>query len=50
MLLKAEKKYNRQHEKQLLNYLKATKIKIGYLINFGEDKVEFKRFIASSKF
>lgn len=32
------------HEAQLINYLKATKIKIGLLINFGE-KLEFKRRI-----
>ncbi len=48
--LKAEKCYNKQHEKQLLNYLKATEIKLGYLINFGEEKVKFKRFISSPKF
>lgn len=32
------------HEAQLINYLKATKIKIGLLINFG-NKLEFKRRI-----
>jgi GxxExxY protein len=32
-------------EAQLLNQLKATKIKVGMLINFGKDKVEFKRLI-----
>lgn len=43
--LKAEKKYNKEHETQLLNYLKATKVKVGYLINFGRTKVEFKRLV-----
>ena len=31
-----------EHESQLLNYLKATELEIGYLINFGK-KAEFKR-------
>ncbi|NLF39576.1 GxxExxY protein [bacterium] len=30
------------HEAQLLNYLRATGIKVGLLVNFGE-KLEFKR-------
>jgi GxxExxY protein len=33
-----------QHEAQLINYLKATGIKVGLLVNFG-DKLEFKRRI-----
>lgn len=32
------------HKAQLINYLKATRIEIGLLMNFG-DKPEFKRFI-----
>ena len=43
--LKSEKNYNKEHEAQLLNYLKATKVKVGYLINFGRTKVEFKRLV-----
>jgi GxxExxY protein len=43
--LKAEKEFHSVHEAQLLNYLKATGIKIGYLINFGKSRVEFKRFV-----
>ena len=42
--IKAVNKLNNQHEAQLINYLKATKIKIGLLVNFGE-KLEFKRRI-----
>jgi GxxExxY protein len=42
--LKAEKTYNKIHEAQLINYLKATSIKVGYLINFGQKKVAFERF------
>ena len=43
--LKIAKDYNRKHEPQLLNELKATGIKVGMFINFGEENVEFKRFI-----
>jgi GxxExxY protein len=32
------------HKAQLINYLKATNIEVGLLLNFGE-KPEFKRFI-----
>ena len=31
------------HEVQLVNYLKATGIDIGLLLNFGEQRVEVKR-------
>jgi GxxExxY protein len=43
--LKVSKNYNSEDEPQLLNELKATDIKVGLLINFGREKVEFKRFI-----
>jgi len=33
--------------KQTLNYLKAADIKLGILINFGEDKLTFKRIVCS---
>jgi GxxExxY protein len=33
--------------KQTLNYLKASQIKLGILINFGEDKLKFKRIVCS---
>lgn len=37
---------NSAHEAQLLNYLKATDIKIGYLINFGKPNgLDFKRLV-----
>jgi GxxExxY protein len=34
--LKAISKINPQHEVQLINYLKATGIKVGLLLNFGK--------------
>jgi GxxExxY protein len=43
--LKIAPNYNRQDEPQLLNELKATGIKVGLLINFGQTKVEFKRLV-----
>lgn len=43
--LKVSTEYNPKDESQLLNLLKATEKEIGLLINFGREKVEFKRFI-----
>jgi len=43
--LKIAKDYYRKDEPQLLNEFKATGIKVGMLVNFGKEKVEFKRFI-----
>ncbi len=34
-----------QHEAQVLNYLKATGIKIGLLVNFGEASLKSKRLV-----
>jgi len=42
--LKAVKELHPAHEVQLVNYLKATGIEVGLLINFGE-RVEIKRKI-----
>ena len=35
------------HEAQLLNYLKAYRLEIGLLINFGEKRINVKRLILS---
>lgn len=40
--LKSVRTLNNAHEAQLLNYLRATTIEVGLLLNFGE-KPEFKR-------
>lgn len=37
------------HLAQALNYLKAYKLEIGLLINFGSKSLEFKRLILSQK-
>ena len=42
--LKAAESLCEEHEFQLINYLKATEIEIGLLLNFGK-KPEFKRKI-----
>ena len=42
--LKAAEKISEKHEAQLINYLKATKIEVGLLLNFGKEP-EFKRKI-----
>lgn len=33
------------HTKQTLNYLAVSKLKLGLLINFGEDSLKYKRVI-----
>jgi GxxExxY protein len=35
------------HIKQVLNYLAASKLKLGLLVNFGEDSLTWKRVIRS---
>jgi GxxExxY protein len=42
--LKAVKTFDNVHFAQCMNYLKATGMKICLLINFGQPKVEIKRF------
>ena len=43
--IKALSKLNSEHEAQILNYLKATGIKLGILINFGEKSLKYKRLV-----
>ena len=33
------------HVKQVLNYLAASKLKVGLLVNFGEDSLSWKRIV-----
>lgn len=47
--LKAVIKLEDVHMAQALNYLKAYKLEIGLLINFGSKSLEFKRLILSQK-
>jgi GxxExxY protein len=41
--LKAVKALTSEHQAQVINYLKATGIEVGLLVNFGTPKIEFKR-------
>jgi GxxExxY protein len=44
--LKSVKELLPEHEAQLFNYMKITKTKVGYLINFcSKDELEWKRYI-----
>jgi GxxExxY protein len=46
--LKAVRALDSADEAQLINYLKATNIEVGLLLNFGR-KPEFKRFVYDNK-
>ena len=43
--IKAIKILIESHIKQTLNYLAASKLKVGLLVNFGEDSLKYKRII-----
>lgn len=43
--LKAAKALAPEHQAQVINYLKATGIEVGLLINFGQPKIEYKRLV-----
>ncbi len=47
--LKASSSLLEEHECQLINYLKATKIELGLLMNFGKN-AEYKRKVFMNKF
>lgn len=43
--LKTVRKIDENHNAQIINYLKASQIKIGYILNFANQKLEYKRFV-----
>lgn len=45
--IKASFQFYYHHFAQTLNYLKASEIKVGLLINFGENSLNFKRVICT---
>ena len=47
--IKAAESLCEEHEAQLTNYLKATDIEVGMLLNFGK-KAEFKRKVFSTEY
>jgi len=42
---KAKRSFHENDKSQLLNYLHVTGIKVGYLFNFANTRLEFKRFV-----
>jgi GxxExxY protein len=42
--LKAVSALTPEHKAQLINYLKATGVDVGLLVNFGNPKLEYRRF------
>lgn len=47
--LKAAESLVKAHESQLINYLKATGMPLGFLVNFGESSLIYKRFANTRK-
>jgi GxxExxY protein len=47
--LKAVESITKIHETQLLNYLKASKYRVGLILNFAKTKLEYKRLVMSSR-
>ena len=42
--LKAVNGFANEHFAQIINYLKATEIEVGLIVNFGNSKLEYRRF------
>lgn len=47
--LKAVKAIAPEHQAQIINYLNATGIEVGLLINFGNPRLEYRRFTRSRR-
>lgn len=43
--LKAVKEIENVHRAQVINYLRATNIQLGFLVNFGEESVHIERIV-----
>jgi GxxExxY protein len=44
--LKSVSTLNATMESQIINYLKLSKLQVGYLINFQDSRVEWRRFVS----
>jgi len=47
--LKAESELTSRDDAQMFNYLKATGIEVGLLLNFGAEKLQWKRKVFTKK-
>jgi GxxExxY protein len=43
--IKASRDLVKEHEAQIIHYLKATGKKVGLLLNFGRSRLQFRRFV-----
>lgn len=43
--VKAQNGVLEEHYQQVINYLAISKLKLGILVNFGEDSLKFKRIV-----
>ena len=43
--LKTGEQIHEVHKAQVLNYLKTTRLKLGIIINFGKDQLEYARLV-----
>ncbi len=43
--VKAIEKLIKSHQKQCLNYLAVSKLRVGLLVNFGEDSLKYERVV-----
>jgi len=43
--LKAAEEISNIHKAQLINYLRATNLRLGIIINFGKPRLEYKRVV-----
>ncbi len=43
--LKTVEQIHEVHKAQVLNYLKSTKLKLGIIINFGKNQLEYARLV-----
>jgi GxxExxY protein len=48
--LKAVSSLSSEYKAQVINYLKASKLELGLLVNFGESKLKYERLVRLNSF